>query len=834
MADDLRPEHYQLEITPDIERFRFSGRTTVDLEAAQPVSQVDLNLLELAVWQCRVKLGDAWQACAFQVAPEHEMLTVILPAPQAGRFQLEVAYEGRINNQMAGFYRSAYEKDGRTRYIAVTQFQESSARQAFPCMDHPQYKATFDLVMKVPKGLQVLANMPPVEETTVAGDLRRIVFRRTPRMSTYLLFFGVGEFDFVQDEIDQRVRAVTLPGLGSTTGVGLAFGRRALKFCEEYYGINYPLEKLDLIAVPEFAFGAMENWGAITFRENLLLHFPETTSAEGVARICEVIAHEIAHQWFGNLVTPSDWKYLWLNESFATYFGFGVVAHTYPDWGTWEQFLHTQTATAMARDGLQATFPIEIPGGEHVVINSSTAPIIYNKGASMLRMIEGHIGAQRYQSGVRTYLQRHAYACAESRDLWEAFESAADLPITAMVQNWIGQPGYPLISVRRQGDGLQLGQERFTYLPARSDQTWMVPVTLASWTSSGERREQAFILEKAATTIDLPPEAVAYKLNAGQTGFYRVAYTDPADLEALGLLIKQGLLPYTDRWGLQNDLFALVKAGRLPLTAYLDFLGYYDGEDQYLPLVSMGSHLQYADNIIQGPVREKAVLAGAALSRRVLAQTGLDPADQEPHTRKTLRNQMLWQAAGWDVSGALDFGTARFEELTAGQGVHPDIARSVMQVGARQKGADALAWFRQRFLRSPSEHERMNILAALTAFSRWELIEQALDFVLESVPPRNQFIPIATVTGNPVAAPRMWAWYRSHLDPLEAFHPLLYERVITGIVPTGGLGHEEEVREFFESYVRKRPNLKDAVELALENLEINSRLREINGPTEMP
>ncbi len=827
MADHLRPLHYQLEITPDLNQFRFHGRAIVELEAQQPVSQVELNLLELAVWQCRLKSGDTWMPCAFSVAPDRETLTVILPEPCQQQFQLEIEYDGRINDKMAGFYRSGYIEGDRTCYIAVTQFQESSARQAFPCMDHPRHKATFELTLNVPAGLQAIANMPPAEEKMVTDGGRQIHFQRTPRMSTYLLFFGVGKFEIFQDEIDPRLRVVTLPGLGHTTALGSAFGRTALQYCEQYYGIDYPLAKMDLIAVPDFAFGAMENWGAITFRENLLLHFPETTSAEGVARICEVIAHEIAHQWFGNLVTPAEWKYLWLNESFATYFGFGVVDHAHTDWGTWDQFLHTQTATALARDGLKATVPIEIPGGEHVVINSSTAPIIYNKGASMLRMIQGHIGPERYQQGVRTYLQRHAYGCAESRHLWEAFEDASAKPITAMVQSWISQPGYPLISARRNGKTLELSQHRFTYLPMESEQSWMVPVTLAYWCQAGQYREQELILEDKTMTIELPEDLSAYKINAGQTGFYRTDY-DEASRVALGGKVKGGCLSHIDRWGLQNDLFALVRAGRLPLDLYLDFLQYYEKEDQYLPLASIGGHLQYAGRIVQGAVREKTARIGAGMSRRVLERIGLEPCEGEPHTRKALRNQMLWQAAGWDVPDALRFGTDRFDEMVAGNSGHPDIARSVMQVGARQKGAGALAWFKQRFAQSPSEHERMNILAGMTAFNEWDLLEEALAFVLEAVPPRNQFMPIAAAAGNPVAAPRMWAWYQKHLGRLEAFHPLLYERVITGIVPVGGLGHEDEVRTFFESYVGQRPDLKDAVELALENLEINCRLRAAN------
>ncbi len=820
------PSHYHLEIRPDLNRFRFDGRVTIDMDVAQAGGQVHLHLLELAVWQCRVRNGGQWRDCGFRVDPKEEALVVDLPPELQGGFQLRIDYDGRINDRMAGFYRSGYRKDGETRHIGVTQFQESSARQAFPCMDHPRYKATFDLVLTVPRVLTAIANTPAAQTEDLEDGSKRVTFERTPKMSTYLVFFGVGEFEFHREEGDPRVRVVTLPGLGHTVSLGLTFGREALRYCEQYYGIDYPLSKMDLIAVPDFAFGAMENWGAITFRENLLLNYPDTTSAEGVERICEVIAHEIAHQWFGNLVTPSDWKYLWLNESFATYFGYGVVAEIHPDWGTWDQFLHTQTASALVRDGLKATFPIEIPGGEHVVINSSTAPIIYNKGASMLRMIQGHIGPDTYQEGVRTYLRRHAYDCAESYHLWEAFEDAAAIPVTAMVKSWVGQSGYPMVTVKRDGDKLHLGQHRFTYLPAQSDQVWMVPVTLQSWNKAGETQTRNFIMDAAAMTVDLPPDARVYKLNAGQTGFYRVDYEDGDNLAALGALVRDNTLPATDRWGLQNDLYALMRAGRRSLDDYLDFLGHYEQEREYLPLVSLAANLQQVHNVVSEEERGGIVAFGAALAQRVLDHIGMQPEEGEPHTRAALRNQLLWLAAAWGEPAAIGFGLAQFDRMMAGENVHPDIARSVIQIGALQKGAEALAWFKQRFAESPSEHERMNILSGLVAFGQWDLIEEALAFSLKDVPPRNRFIPIAAAAGNVAAAPHMWDWYQRNLRELEDFHPLLYERVITGIVPLGGLEQEPAVTAFFNDYVEAHPQFNDAVELALEYLSINLRTRE--------
>ena len=583
---------------------------------------------------------------------------------------------------------------------------------------------------------------------------------------------------------------------------------------------------MDLIAVPDFAFGAMENWGAITFRENLLLNFPETTSAEGLERICEVIAHEIAHQWFGNLVTPSDWKYLWLNESFATYFGYGVVDHHYPEWETWDQFLHSQTGTALARDGLMATLPIEMPGGEQMAINAATAPIIYNKGASMLRMIEGYVGKDRYQKGVRTYLANHAYACAESRHLWEAFEDAAALPITAMVKNWVTQPGYPLITVERRDNLLALRQERFTYLAQENNkQTWIIPVAVDLITGDGQVRREVVLFDGPAQDIALSDDILAYKVNAGQTGFYRVHYHDENTIAALGRRAEEGSLSTVDRWGLQNDLFALTRAGRVTLTTYLEFLNYYQKEERYLPLAGIVASLAQAFHVVSGPVRCSVAERGCALAHQVLSGMGFEPQDGEPHTRATLRNELLWQSAQWGLKPALDFGVQHCERLMAGENVHPDIARSVMQVGARALGVPALKWLKGRFAEASSEHERMNILTALGAFNQWEEIESALAFVLKKVPPRNQFLPIVAAAANPASADHLWGWYQEHLLELEAFHPLLYERVITGVVPLTGIGRKRDVSAFLTEYEEKNPQYKDAIALALENLAINERLR---------
>jgi aminopeptidase N len=825
MTSAVRPIHYHLTLEPDIAAFTFTGRLDLTVEAAEPVREIVLNILELAIQRCEFDPDDRAHVCDFTADAGKERLTVILPDKISGEIRLRIDYAGEINNKMAGFYRSRHAVDGAEKFIAITQFQESDARRAFPCFDHPRMKAEFDIEIVVDDALTALANTAVASETPAGKGKKRVVFQRTPKMSTYLVFFGVGDFRIETDGADPRVRIVTLPGGQRYGGFGLDFGRKALQYCEDYYGIPYPLPKMDLIAVPDFAFGAMENWGAVTFRENLLLHYPGVTSKAGEERICEVIAHEIAHQWFGNLVTPSDWKYLWLNESFATYFGFGVVAHYHPDWGIWDQFLHSQTETALARDGLRENFPIEIPGGEHVVINTSTAPLIYNKGGSILRQIEGFIGETAFQKGLRHYLKTHAYDCAASTDLWKAFEKVSDKPVTAMMENWIGQPGHPMVTAKRDGERLTLTQRRFTFLDRESDQVWRIPVSVRVFTESGEEREIETYMDGPSATLDIGSDAVACKINDGQTGFYRVFYETDGDLSALGRLAAEKRFPAMDRWGLQNDLYAFVKGGRATPDAYLDFMDYYQTEDAPLPLMSIAENLLSLYRVVRNPARERAAATGRTLFETVLETIGYVPSKDEPHTVTILRDRVIWLLALFGSQTARSFCRERFSALSAGKPVPADILKSVLQVAALEGGPDRVDWLTDRLTTARSEHERQTVLLALGAFGDAAALRKALRYTLDEAPDRNRFIPIVAAAANPCAAPIMWDWYVAHVDELEKMHPLLYERVIAAVAPVCGLERPDAVAAFFADYVRRNGKVSDVVKLSLERLEIHQRMR---------
>jgi aminopeptidase N len=821
---DLIPINYKIFLKPDLERFEFTGSTEILVESSEPVNEITVNILDLAIWSCRVGIGDDFLGCSFYVDIKKDELTISLPKKISGQIHLKVDYLGHINDKMAGFYRSAYDADGGTKYIAVTQFQESDARRAFPCFDHPGKKATFDVALLIDDELKAISNGAVAEEQMLDNRKKLVRFQQTPRMSTYLLFFGVGDFDLISDAHDDRVRVATMPGMTGSAQVGLEFGRKSLWFCENYYHIPYPLPKLDLIAIPDFAFGAMENWGAITFRENLLLVFEGITSKAGMERICEVIAHEIVHQWFGNLVTPSDWKYLWLNESFATYFAYGIVDHYFPDWKTWSQFLSGQVQTALERDAFNETFPIELPGVEHVAINSSTAPIIYSKGGSVLRQIKGYIGEDDFKEGVKRYLKTHEYGCASSHHFWEAFEEISKEPITKMMKSWVEQPGFPIIEVQRDVKELFLTQKRFSYLQNDSTQEWVVPITIKIFYDTGNFRHVKTLLASRSQRVPIGDGAVVCKVNYGQTGFYRVKYR-ASDLNELGKRVLNKQLPPEDRWGIQNDLYALAKSGDVSIDDYLDFLGHYEKENDFLPLISISENLLHAHLIMDGNIREKIASAGRSFLLKIFSNIGYEPVPDEPNPTAILRDQVLWQAALYGLKEAVEFSLGRFRSFIQGEVIHQDIIKSVMQVGALHGNHSAFEHLEKRFQSSKSEHERMNILTAMGCFSDKAAIEESQYYILDKVPNRNKFVPIVSLASNPHAVPYMWDWYISHLDELERFHSLLYERVIAAIVPVSGIGREKEVNGFFNNYLIKNAKHSDVIKLALEELKVNCRMR---------
>lgn len=829
MQNEVSPLNYDIRLDVDLVGARFQGSVIVRFRAEASISEVVMNLVELDVSSCWV--GDeTLDPCTFEILAEEQLIKIFLPRPARGEVSCHIDFQGKLLDSMIGFYRSKHLSDAGVEYLAVTQFEENEARRAFPCFDHPSMKATFDVLLVVDQGHQAVSNARTKEERLLENGRKAVRFHTTPRMSTYLLFFGVGPFRELSDPGRVTMRALGVTDKIERARFGLDFGRKSLTYLEVYTGLEFPIPKLDLIGIPDFAFGAMENWGAITFRENLLLRDPGSTSRVGEERICEVIAHEIAHQWFGNLVTPFTWNELWLNESFATYFAFRVLDEYHPEWQAWDRFLEGQVRSALERDALTETFAIEIPDSEEVVINASTAPIIYNKGGAVLRQLQAYMGEEEFQAGVRSYLSTHAYECASSSSAWDALEKVSSRPARSMIKGWVGQPGFPLLKVGRDSNGLTFYQERFSYLPMESEAIWQIPVQVLAFLEDGKTTVLNTVLEERAGSLSLDRDVVAYKVNYGQQGFFRVRYEEERMTELLGRAIKDLALPAPDRWGLQDDLYALLMSGSIPLSKYLEFIQCYNDEVGYLPLVGIGENLLHAWLVHEGNSKRLVAETARGLLEGSLHHIGMEPKGGESLSMSRLRDQLLWVAASFGCPDAVSFGLERFEALEKGETVHPDILGAVLRIAAREYGNRAFEWFEDRLARSESEFERTTVLEAMGCFGDDETVLRTLSYVLDRVPARNKFVPVAKMAQNPAALTRLWDWFSSNYERISNFHPLHYERIITYTVPLSGLGREEEVKDFFTRGKGKaRGRGSDVIRLSLEKLRVNERMRACEG-----
>ena len=826
------PQHYRIHLEPDLTSFTFKGRTEVMINAREPVTSITLNAVDLDIQECQISLDGSYEDAAFsELDEETQSFTIQLPQEKQGKFEVLIEYTGSINNTMLGFYRSKYsDKEGQEKYIAVTQFEEVSARKAFPCFDQPALKATFDIEYVIDSHLTGISNMPVEEERELPDGKKRVKFERTPIMSTYLLFFGVGEFEIKEDRGDVLLRAITTPGKVELAEEGLKFARECVTFLEDHFGTKYPLPKLDLIAVPDFAFGAMENWGAMTFRENLLLVYPGITSRKALQSLLITIAHEIVHMWFGDLVSPAEWKYLWLNESFATIYGEVAVDQQRPEWQTMESFLLETTAGALSRDSLKTNFAVELE--DEARITSSTAPIIYDKGGSVLRMAVAYLG-ETVKAALKDYFERHAFQSTESSDLWDAFGRAArDESIANMMITWVKQPGHPLIEVKKENGTLILSQERFTYLDGgKYEEEWIIPLTVLTIDDQGRKKVIKHILSTRSGKLELSDDVEAFKLNHDQTGFFRVKYESSA-LEKLGKLINDKSIEGLDRYGIQEDLFALVRRGDVSILDYLDYINaYYQKEDHHLPLRGIIKNLSLLNLVIQGPTGEKIKQAGKYLTEQILIRIGYEPKVDELLAISALRSSALWNAALFGSQQAVDFSLGQFDKvIKTGANIHPDIADPVQRIAA-YSDSQSLEALIGRFEASDSEQERMILSVVLGCVQR-ENMDKVVEFSLEEMPPRLQYIPLYMMSANPGLTPYLWEMFRKNQAKLEKFHPLYFERILIGVISIGGLIQESDIKGFFSTYAPEslksyQKYLRQTVDMALEMLDVNLKMRKI-------
>ena len=557
-----RPRRYELLIAPDLDTSTFAGEVVISLELTEPTDTIVLHAKDLDVSLVRLTQGGRPLAASLAIEAEHDRLVVTAERPlAAGDAELEFQFDGRISHGLLGFYRSTYvDEAGADKVLAATQFEAPHARAAFPCFDEPEFKAMFAITLVVADGLLALSNGPEIDRTPLPDGNVRVRFGETIPMSTYLVAWVVGPLD-VTDPVDAggvAVRVAHVPGRGHLTRFALDVGAFAITFFTDYYGIAYPGEKCDLVALPDFSFGAMENLGCVTFRETRLLLDPDAVTLDEMSAAALTIVHEIAHMWFGDLVTMKWWNGIWLNEAFATFMEHLGVDEYKPEWKTWDEFALGRAA-ALDVDALENTRTVE-----YEVVTPEDADgmfdlLTYQKGGSVLRMLERWLGADAFRAGVRNYLDRYQLSNTETTDLWDALEEATGRPVRRIMDTWIFQPGFPTVRV----DHGHLEQRRFSYTAAGHDEQWVLPVLARIHT--GDQSETRSLLSDAKTmALDVPADALVV-LNAGGEGFYRVAYSEAGR----NRLLDAGVLEPLERFALVDDLWASVLAGDATAAEYL-------------------------------------------------------------------------------------------------------------------------------------------------------------------------------------------------------------------------------------------------------------------------
>ena len=599
-----------------------------------------LNAAELEVERCLVDGGPA----EHRLDDETERLFIRPVADLVpGEHTVEIAFTGVLNDKLRGFYRSTFQdEDGVERVIATTQMQATDCRRAFPCWDEPDFKAVFGITLVVEPDLLAVSNGREIERrpvTTASGDKVAVRFADTMVMSTYLAAFVVGPLE-VTDPVDVGgipLRIVHVPGKAHLTGFGLDVGAFCLRCFQDYYGIPYPSDKVDLLALPDFAAGAMENLGCITFRESLLLLDPATSTQHEQEVVADVVAHELAHMWFGDLVTMGWWNGIWLNEAFATFMEIVACDAYRPDWERWTSF-GLERSVAFETDSLASTRSVEYEVRSPADCEGMFDVLTYQKGGALLRMLEQYLGAERFREGVSHYLNTHAYANTDTSDLWDAIESTSGEPVRRTMDSWIWQPGFPLISATLDGDQLVLRQSPFSFdVESTSATLWMVPITVRH----GDHVD-TLLLDGTEARLTLADPSAAVVVNAGGHGFFRVSYDDALRARLTGDALSS--LDTLERYNLVDDAWNAVIAGRLGATELLTFLEGFADEREYAVWQAIVICLRGLGRLLDDEPFARLQQRVARLVEPALTDLG-DPVDTETDLVGKLRG-LLTSALG--------------------------------------------------------------------------------------------------------------------------------------------------------------------------------------------
>ncbi|KAG0164361.1 Aminopeptidase 2 mitochondrial [Apophysomyces sp. BC1034] len=849
LPTNVRPVHYDLSLKPNLETFVFYGRVKVDLEVNQDSNTIILNTHDIKIHSAtltsaslKTESKQAATDITYDEKKDLATLTFAESVPANSKAVLDIYFEGILNDQMAGFYRSSYkDAEGNTQHLATTQFEATDARRAFPCWDEPALKATFDVTLVVPAELTALSNMDVISEKpylevgkgTEIGkhteaqtgkdvaenkNLKEVKYATTPRMSTYLLAFVVGPFEYIEafttgEHNGQPIRArvYALPGSVEQGRHALNVSTAAIEYFAKVFGEPYPLPKIDMVAIPDFEAGAMENWGLVTYRTVALLFDEKSSSIAFKKSTAYTVCHELAHQWFGNLVTMEWWDHLWLNEGFATWVGWLAVDHIFPDWDVWTSFVNEDMPRALNLDALRSSHPIEVAVNDPAEIHQIFDAISYYKGASVIRMLSSWLGVDTFLAGVRRYLHRHKLGNASTNDLWVALSEEAGVDVSNFMTLWTKRVGYPVLAVKEDAPGsINVTQSRYLSTGDLADEedstVWWVPLGVLV-----PEKVESYTLTEKTQTFSVPSDGL-FKLNAGQTAVYRVNYP----IEVIRRLAeevkkgKEGLLADTaDRVGLIADAGNLSVSGEQSTVAFLELAEAFVNETEYFCWSQISTHFSnILDAFYEQPQEIRDGLK--ALRRHLFApiahKLGWEFAATDDYLTNILRVLALSNAGRSNDAQTVTQAKERFWQFVQGNtdAVHPNLRGPVFSIAlesAENEEEETRVWeeilkiYRDESL--PTD-QRLIALSSLGTTKSEALTKRYLNMSLDDKEVRGQdsiyvFRSLAT---NPRARDLFWEFFSQNYDILHAKFSKslsLFGSAVRSAV--GGFASLEKIRE---------------------------------------
>lgn len=830
LPSDLRAVRYDLHLSPDLDEARFDGTVRIRFDVVEATDVITLNAADLRIGQVAVRAvspahgsDDAYEVTTLSLDDELERMAIHLDRPVAiGPIDVDITFQGVLNDQLRGFYRSTYtDESGTDHTIAITQFESTNARRAFPCIDEPEAKAVFGVTLTTAAGLTAISCTEPTSTTTTDDGRVSTTYADTMLMPTYIVAFVVGELEITEPRMvgTTPIRLVHTPGQGHLTSFALDAAAFALEWLEQYYDSEYPGDKLDLVAAPDFAFGAMENLGCVTFRETLLLADPATATTAELIRMSDVIAHELAHMWFGNLVTMSWWEGIWLKEAFATFMEVATVEAFRPDWRRWEQFSRDR-APAFAVDSLSSTRAIEFPVYSPDEAEAMYDVLTYEKGAAVVRMLEQHLGEERFRDGVRHYLRTFAYGNTETTDLWDALEEATGSPVRALMDTWIYQPGHPLVSTRATDVGVDLDQRIFRY-DGTGAMEWHVPISLRA-SVGGTTVTRELVLSESSASVDLGGRPDWVVANSGAHGFYRVHYE--AELHSALVRQAQEILSPTERAALVDDLVAAVISGASPAIAVIELAEEFAYETDLGVWRSIAGGLGMIERIVDGDALLRFRSRVGRLASTALDILGTEPAEGEDPLTRELRG-LLFRTAG--TLGAVERVRVLAAELFEADPttVDPALHAAAIAVVTSHGDDDVYETITRRIATAETPQDELRYLGSLAAFPADEQMLRTLDACRTEVRTQNAPYLVASCLAHRDHGPMVWEYIRRHWSELSARFPSnSISRMLSGITAISDRATAHDIMSFIAEH--PIPQGGATVDQHLERLRVNLELRD--------